>query len=1078
MGAIKPEAEVRNVSVSDRQYLLFATLIRCATSLHCIPSPNIRPLNIMCSKIRRSLVTLGVVVALTQTISAQTAEWIWHPNHGQATADQEQRIFRKAFTLDGKVERAVLSVAADNHADVTVNQSGARTVNGHERATQINVTAELRSGKNVITIVGRNDEGVAGLLVKLDISLANGKRQTIVSDTSWQALLPPAATWDVAHLPADGWVAARSLGAVGIAPWGDPFKSAQATPAEDLVVPPGFKVELIHNAAADEGSWISMAVDPQGRLTISPQSDSQPLLRFTLDRKGQVKNIEPIPAPLHQAMGMCYAFGSLYVNGHGPDGTGLYRVTDTNHNDRFDPEEVQFLKKIPGEGEHGYHAVLPGPDGMLYMMNGNHTKLPDGIEPNSPHKNYQEDFLLPRLWDANGHAVGIMAPGGQLLRTDPEGKKWELLLAGFRNSYDFDFSPEGEVFTFDSDMEWDWGLPWYRPTRILHAVRGGEYGWRSGSSKWPEYYPDSLPAVVDIGIGSPTGVKFGTHSKFPTKYQRAFYAADWSYGRIIAVHLQPDGASYTGTTEEFVKGKPLNVSDFEFGKDGAMYFVTGGRGTQSGLYRVSYEGKKPGFFTRLFTREKPLVPRAEAKQAAQARKLRHQLEALQGQRDPKTVDFVWPHLGSNDRFIRYAARIALEWQEVHQWQERALREADEQTALTALLALARCGGPETQPRLLEALAQFPSAASEERTLEKLRILELSFIRQGRPDPELAARVIEVLNAHYPASSFRLNRELSQLLVYLQAPDAITKTLALLDQAGTQEEQVYYLYTLRQVKSGWSLAQREQYFGWFGALRQGSNPEITYPRGGVYNVWTNQAHARQVHPPELIQWFKDVGRDYGDGASYNKYLVRIRKDAIATLTSAERQQLQSLLEINLDGPVWKPTKERRFVKEWSMQDLLPALSEVTHGRDFANGKAAFNDAQCVACHRFANAGGSVGPELTGVGSKYSLESILESIIEPSKVVSDQYQNSNIWKKDGDDVSGRIIDENAERIIVLPNMLTPEVTVEVPTAEIARREPSKVSAMPSGLLDSLSREDILDLLAYLQAMGQAGAPNFKP
>src|SRR6267154_3152976 len=223
-------------------------------------------------------------------------------------------------------------------------------------------------------------------------------------------------------------------------------------------------------------------------------------------------------------------------------------------------------------------------------MNENHTKLPKGLASNSPHKNFQEELLLPRQWDAGGHAVGILAPGGYVLRTDPRGKKWELMLAGFRNSYDFDFNAEGEMFTFDSDMEWDWGLPWYRPTRINHCVIGGESGWRSGSAVWPEYYPDSLPATVNIGVGSPTGVKFGTKSNYPEKYRKALFIFDWSYGRIFAVHLKPDGASYSGDFEVFLKGKPLNLTDLEFGKDGAMYFITCGRGTQSGLYRVSYTG--------------------------------------------------------------------------------------------------------------------------------------------------------------------------------------------------------------------------------------------------------------------------------------------------------------------------------------------------------------------------------------------------------------------------------------------------------------------------------------------------------
>src|SRR5204863_8419378 len=124
-----------------------------------------------------------------------------------------------------------------------------------------------------------------------------------------------------------------------------------------------------------------------------------------------------------------------------------------------------------------------------------------------------------------------------------------------------------------------------------------------------EYYPDSLPAAVNIGIGSPTGVKFGTKSNFPGKYRRALYAFDWSYGRIFAVHLHPRGASYTADYEVLVKGKPLNLTDLEFGKDGAMYFITGGRGTQSGLYRVTYTGKS--------SRDKKSPPTDEAKSAAE-----------------------------------------------------------------------------------------------------------------------------------------------------------------------------------------------------------------------------------------------------------------------------------------------------------------------------------------------------------------------------------------------------------------------------------------------------------------------------
>ena len=1009
---------------------------------------------------------------LTAQAWGQTPQWIWHPDPGQSGPTNEVRFFRKAFVVEGKIGKASLAVAADNRAEVFLNGKRVLDADHFDNAARANVKAQLQPGANVLAIRGVNDGGPAALLVQLEITGPKRQRQTIVSDASWQAAATEEPDWRALEVEnPKTWVGVKNLGPTGTAPWGDPIKTEKATPAESLTVLPGFKVELLHSSEGNEGTWICMTVDNKGRLIISPQDDKQPLLRFTLDQNGQVGKIEPIPAPVKQAMGLCYAHDSLYVNGHGPEGTGLYRLVDANHNDRFDTNEVTLLKNFPGEGEHGYHAVVEGPDGMIYVINGNHTKLPEGVSTNSPHKNYQEDLLLPRQWDANGHAVGILSPGGHILRTDPEGKHWELMLAGFRNSYDFDFNPAGEIFVFDSDMEWDWGLPWYRPTRIIHAVTGGEYGWRSGSAKEPVYYADTLPPVVNIGLGSPTGVKFGTKSNFPEKYRNALFAMDWSYGRIFAVQLMPWGASYLGDAKVFLKGKPLNVSDLGFGKDGAMYFITGGRGTQSGLYRVSYVGDQ--------TQGREMADASKSnKTAAQARALRHQLEAFAGKTDPRAVAFAWPYLRSPDRFIRYAARIAIESQPVTEWQARALDETNTEAGLTALLGLARCGGKATQRDLLLALKKFPfTALTEDQQLEKLRVIELSFIRQGRPDPDLAKLAVEKLDALYPSTSERMNRELVQLLVYLDAPEVVTKTLALLDQAPTQEEQIHYIFNLRNVKSGWTLEQRQKYFNWFTQAKQAGKGEVTYPAGSAYNVWTNQARASQTHPPELIQWFKDVGRDYGDGSSFTKYLINIRKDAAARLNSAERAALRPLLEENIDAPMWKPTKERKFVHEWTVAELAPALDEVATGRDFKSGKAAFNDTQCIACHKFGNEGGSVGPELTGVGSKYSRRDLLESLLEPSKVVSDQFQNTVIVKKDGDDVSGRITDENAESLIVLPNMLAPEVTMEIPIAEVAKRVPSKVSPMPEGLLNNLTREEILDLIAYLETAGKPGAPNFK-
>ena len=126
------------------------------------------------------------------------------------------------------------------------------------------------------------------------------------------------------------------------------------------------------------------------------------------------------------------------------------------------------------------------------------------------------------MWDGNGHATGRLAPGGYIVSTDPEGKTWELWSAGYRNPYDFGFNADGEIFAYDADMEWDFGMPWYRPTRVNHATSGSELGWRSGTAKWPAAYPDSLPALADIGPGSPVGAAFGYGAKIPANVSESF----------------------------------------------------------------------------------------------------------------------------------------------------------------------------------------------------------------------------------------------------------------------------------------------------------------------------------------------------------------------------------------------------------------------------------------------------------------------------------------------------------------------------------------------------------------------------
>ena len=190
------------------------------------------------------------------------------------------------------------------------------------------------------------------------------------------------------------------------------------------------------------------------------------------------------------------------------------------------------------------------------------------------------------------------------------------------------------------------GHTWYRPTRILHAVSGSDFGWRAGYGCWPPYRADSLPAAVNIGPGSPVGLEFGYGTKFPAKYQRALFALDWTFGTIYAVHLAADGASYTGTKEEFLSRSPLPLTDAVVGADGALYFLIGGREVQSELFRVTYVGGEA---------TEPVD--AHDSRFADLRTLRHKLEAYQVSVDDPAAAAaeLVPHLAHADRHIRYAA---------------------------------------------------------------------------------------------------------------------------------------------------------------------------------------------------------------------------------------------------------------------------------------------------------------------------------------------------------------------------------------------------------------------------------------
>ena len=229
--------------------------------------------------------------------------------------------------------------------------------------------------------------------------------------------------------------------------------------------------------------------------------------------------------PLGEAHGLLWAFDSLYVmvNRGKVFESGLYRVTDTNNDDKLDKVELLQQDRRSRRARAARRRAVARR--QIAVHRGGQRHAPARAEGSLVPRLWGEDNLLPRMVDGSGFMTDEKAPGGFICRVGPDGKQCDLVSMGYRNPFDIAFNRDGELFAYDSDMEWDVNTPWYRPTRVLHATSGSDFGYRNGAGKWPPYYIDSLPPVVNVGPGSPTGVVFGYGAKFPPSIRTRFICA-------------------------------------------------------------------------------------------------------------------------------------------------------------------------------------------------------------------------------------------------------------------------------------------------------------------------------------------------------------------------------------------------------------------------------------------------------------------------------------------------------------------------------------------------------------------------
>lgn len=576
------------------------------------------------------LAAIFLVLAVASGVSAQQVQWIWTTAHADEPIPLTSCYFRKTFRMLDP-EMGQLQIAVNDRCQVYINGQHIGSANGTEATTRFDISQNLTAGINVIALEVTNSTGsTAGLAAAI---LVKEKSETnwrmLPTGESWKSTLQPSEDWIQVEHSDMQWTACRIVpinrttqqpqSATAPAATSTPAASPSAaapTAASPLAATPtavnalptaavasasktktgedkekkpytiaeGFEVNTLIDKSI--GSLIAIEFDEWGRLIASREDGG--LIRVDFQHaEGNPDRVKPICDLIKGCQGILAINGNLYVTGHGPSGLALYRLADGDRDGSL--EQAKALVKFSGViGEHGPHAIALGPDGYVYVVLGNATGLASSSRGRSPYHTTYEADIVPRIEDPTGHAVGVKAPGGTIVRCRLDGTDAQVFAGGLRNAYDLAFDENAELFIHESDMETDVGSRWYRPTAVFQVPSGAELGWRSGWAMFAAHQPDCVAPIALTGRGSPTGAVVYNHWAFPPRYRNGLFLGDWSEGRILHVALTPSGGKYVAKSEVFLQSRPLNVTDLTVGPDGALYFCTGGRGTSGGIFRIGW----------------------------------------------------------------------------------------------------------------------------------------------------------------------------------------------------------------------------------------------------------------------------------------------------------------------------------------------------------------------------------------------------------------------------------------------------------------------------------------------------------
>jgi putative heme-binding domain-containing protein len=323
-----------------------------------------------------------------------------------------------------------------------------------------------------------------------------------------------------------------------------------------------------------------------------------------------------------------------------------------------------------------------------------------------------------------------------------------------------------------------------------------------------------------------------------------------------------------------------------------------------------------------------------------------------------------------------------------------------------------------------------------------------------------------LAAAWPNADHRVTRELSRLRCALGDEAIINPLLAVMEADTGERDASGAGYFARNPKYGQAIRDMLE-----------AAPLLERMHHAQMLLWL----ADRWTTEQRRRWFTavaDAQAHSKGGHDYASLWERIRDTALRYTPDSEKAAVAAIsVARSADEAAAVPPPEGPG-REWSLEEATRVASGPLAARNFSRGKNLYAAAGCHACHRIGGAGSAIGPDLSGLGQRFTVRDILEAIVEPSRTISDQYRMLLVQTTDGRTYSGRVISRDETTVHLATNLLRPGQSEAIPSAAIASTQVMPVSTMPSGLLNPLNETEVLDLLAYLVSGGDETHRVFQP